>query len=80
MGRDDCACALQTIFLAAHALGVGSVWINQLRHVCDEAKVRDLLTAYGVPTTHKVYGCAALGYPAAEPRDKTLLAGRITYR
>jgi nitroreductase len=80
MGRDDCACALQTIFLAAHALGVGSVWINQLRHVCDEAKVRDLLTAYGVPTTHKVYGCAALGYPAAEPRDKTLLAGRITYQ
>ncbi len=80
MGRDDCACAMQTMFLAAHALGVGSVWINQLRHVCDEPKIRPLLTEYGVPASHKVYGCVALGYPAAEPRDKAILEGRITYR
>jgi len=80
MGRDDCACALQNLFLAAHAFGVGSVWINQLRHVCDEPQIRALLTVCGVPASHKVYGCAALGYPAAEPREKTILEGRVTYR
>ncbi len=80
MGADDCACALQNIFLTAHAHGVGSVWINQLRHVCDEPKTRDLLTAYGVPADHVVYGCAALGYPAAEPREKRILEDRLTYR
>ena len=80
MGREDCACALQNLFLAAHVFGVGSVWINQLRHVCDEPRIRSLLTAYGVPASHKVYGCAALGYPAADPREKFILDGRITYR
>lgn len=79
MGVDDCACALQNVFLTAHAYGVGSVWINQLRHICDEPKVRALLTAYGVPVDHAVYGCAALGYPAKPPREKTIAEGRITY-
>lgn len=78
MGADDCACALQNIFLTAHAYGVGSVWINQLRHVCDEPKVRTLLTSYGVPVDHVVYGCAALGYPAAEPREKQIADKCIT--
>ncbi len=80
MGVDDCACAMENIFLAAHALGVGSVWINQLRHVCDESAVRDLLTAYGVPADHAVYGSVALGYPAKGPSPKTLSEGTVTYR
>ena len=33
---EDNACALENIFLAAHSFGVGSVWINQLRDVCEE--------------------------------------------
>ena len=33
-GMLDCACALQNIFLAAHSMGIGSVWINQLRDIC----------------------------------------------
>ena len=80
MGVDDCACALQNMFLTAHAYGVGSVWINQLRHVCDDPKVRALLTAYGVPDDHMVYGCAALGYPAQLPKAKRVLENGITYR
>ncbi len=66
-GVEDCACALENVFLAAHALGIGSVWINQLRHVCDTPEVRKLLDAYGVPEDHAVYGVAALGYPASAP-------------
>jgi len=80
MAVDDCACALQNIFLAAHALGVGSVWINQLRHVCDDPEIRAMLTAIGVPPHHAVYGAAALGYPRKPPQEKTIRSDRIIYR
>ena len=38
-GMEDDACALENIFLAAHSLGIGSVWINQLRGICDEPEI-----------------------------------------
>lgn len=61
----DCACAVQNIFLAAHSLGIASCWINQLlAPTCDDPEVRRLLTEWGVPSDHKIYGCAALGYAA----------------
>lgn len=66
-GAEDCACALENIFLAANSLGIGSVWINQLRHVCDEESVRAMLNEIGVPGSHVVYGCAALGYAKTLP-------------
>ena len=37
-GMEDNACALENIFLAAHSFGIGSVWINQLRTLCDILK------------------------------------------
>lgn len=63
--REDCSCALQNIFLAAHSLGIGSVWINQLCDCSDDAGVRALLTEFGVPCDNTVRGTAALGYPKA---------------
>lgn len=65
-GRDDNACALQNIFLSAHSLGIGSVWINQLCGICDNEKIRSILSKIGIPEDHIVYGLAALGYPKAE--------------
>ncbi|MCF0225640.1 MAG: nitroreductase [Fibrobacter sp.] len=70
-GRDDNACALQNMFLAAHSLGIGSVWINQLRDICDNPIVRPLLRDLGIPDNHVVYGLAALGYSAKPPREVT---------
>lgn len=61
-GRDDNACALENIFLAAQSLGIGSVWINQLHGICDEPEIRKLLTKYEIPENHVVYGMAALGH------------------
>ena len=62
-GKEDNACALENIFLAAHSYGVGSVWISQLQGICDAKEIRPILDKIGVPADHVVYGMAALGYP-----------------
>ena len=76
----DCACALENIFLAAKSFGVSSCWINQLGQTCNDPDVRAYLTSLGVPDTHQVYGCAALGYaPADAPvKEKRVAEGTIT--
>lgn len=76
----DCACALENMFLAAASLGIGSCWINQIGQHCDDPDVRALLTELGIPATHKVYGCAALGYEPADaaPKPKKVKEGTVT--
>lgn len=72
-GREDDGCAMQTMFLAASSLGVGSVWINQLQGICDEPAVRAELDALGVPASCEVHGVCALGYAAnlLPPKERT---------
>ena len=65
-GAVDTACVLQNMFLAAHSLGVGSVWINQIRDCYDNAQVRAILTEAGIPENHICFGCAAIGYADCE--------------
>lgn len=76
-GLEDNACALENIFLAAHSFGIGSVWINQIRDICDSPSARALLKEWGVPDSHVVYGIAALGYPAPAPEKQIHKIGRI---
>lgn len=76
-GIEDNACALENIFLAAHSFGIGSVWINQIRDICDLPSARSLLTEWGVPENHVVYGIAALGYPAPAPKKELNKIGKI---
>lgn len=64
-GREDDGCAMQAMMLAAHSLGLGSVWINQLQGICDELAVRTELDALGLPGDHEVHGICALGHAAA---------------
>ena len=76
--RDDCACALENMFLAAHALGLATCWINQLGHDnCD--KLHDLLTEAGVPASHRVYGCCALGYAEHAPAPRKPRTETVSY-
>lgn len=76
-GKEDNACALENIFLAAHSFGIGSVWINQLQGICDEPAVREVLTQLGVPQDHLVYGLAALGYPTKELPQNVTKNGKV---
>ena len=68
--REDCACALENMFLAAHSLDIGSVWINQLNGICDRPNIRKVLDSLGVPLYNKVWGMAALGYPAPDQPER----------
>lgn len=74
--REDDACALQNIFLAAHSLGIGSVWINQMRDIFDDPRVNAELKWLGLSDDYEVHGMAALGYaaqvPAARERTSTI--------
>lgn len=76
-GKEDNACALENMFLAAHSLGIGSVWINQLQDICDVPEIRQYLQEIGVPDEHIVYGIAALGYAASEPNQEVIKKGIV---
>ena len=56
---------------------IGSVWINQLRTLCDDPEVRALLDEFEIPSDHVVYGMAALGYPADAPKKEIHKIGEI---
>jgi nitroreductase len=74
----DCALALGNMFLAAHALGVGSCWVNQLGPIGDEPGFRAHLTALGFPESHRVIGGLALGRPdGPRPPAPPRRSGRI---
>ena len=76
-GREDNACALENMFLAANSFGIGSVWINQLKDICDEPEIRSYLQEVGIPESHVVYGVAALGYSATEIKQDVSKKGII---
>jgi nitroreductase len=62
LGKDDNACAIENIMIAAHSLGIGSVWINQLQGISFAPEIRPILSEMQVPTENEVYGIVALGY------------------
>ena len=75
----DGAAAMENLLLMATDLGLGSCWINQIRECCDDAKVRALLTEYGVPENHIVICSAAIGYIAKETPAKPRKEGIVSF-
>lgn len=75
---EDGALALGNILLAAHALGLGACWVNQLGPICDEPDFRRLLTEFGLPPAFKIIGCAAIGHRAGDnPKAPARKPGRF---
>ena len=62
----DCSLALENIFLAAHSLGLGSCYINQLHWLRNDSGVRDFLLELGIPREHTICSAAAIGYIGKE--------------
>lgn len=78
-GMEDNACAMENIYLAAEALGIGCVWINQIRAICQAPTIREILDAWEIPSNHVIYGMAALGYRDDTPIQPKERIGKVNY-
>ncbi len=71
----DSALAIGNMMLAAHSLGIGSCWLNQLPGFTNMPLIRELMTDLEIPENHIIYGSVVMGYaaeilnPAAPRKD-----------
>ncbi len=59
----DCAAATQNLLLAAHALGLGAVWVGVYP---DDGLVSRLTQLFGLPPEVVPFALVAVGHPAEE--------------
>lgn len=78
-GVEDGSCALQNMMLAAHSLGLGSCWINQLKYCGEKPEVAAHLDSIGLPENRYVVGMLALGYAAEDGTEHARKEGLVTY-
>ena len=78
MWVQDCAAATQNMLLAAHAMGLGSVWVGVYPREERMAPLRKLLH---IPDTIQPFAILPLGYPAEylEPKEDHFLEERIRF-
>ncbi len=74
---DDGSLVLGNLLNAAHALDLGSCWINRAREVFDTPEGKELLKEWGIPESYRGVGNCILGYPDETPEAKPRLDGRI---
>lgn len=74
---DDGSLVMGNLLNAAHALGLGSCWINRAREYYDTAEGKELLKKWGIPESYRGVGNCILGYPDEEPAPKERQEGRI---
>ena len=64
MWVQDCSAATQNILLAAHALGLGAVWLGVHPVTSREEGIKRIL---GLPAGVECLSLVALGHPAGQP-------------
>ena len=74
-GTADASLVLGNMMNAAHAIGLGSCWINRERQMFDTDEGRELMRQFGLPEGLMGVGALSLGYPAkplppARPRKE----------
>lgn len=62
----DCALAMQNMFLAAEAVGVGSCWIHAIAGIFQGEEGEALKKELHIPATHIPYCSGAFGYKAMD--------------
>ena len=74
---DDGSLVMGNLLNAAHALDLGSCWVNRARETFDLPEGKELLKKWGIPEHYRGVGNCILGYAAEEPAPKPRLDGRI---
>ena len=59
----DCSAATQNILLAAHGLGLGSVWLGVYPR---EERIKSVIEFFNLPENIKPLSLISIGYPAEE--------------
>ena len=65
-GVQDASLVMGNLMNAAHALGLGSCWINRARETFQLPEGKALLEKWGVPQRYEGLGNCILGYAAQE--------------
>ena len=65
----DASCILENMMLAAHALGLGSCWINREQQMFETEEGKKLMLEWDLPVGLMGVGALSLGYPE-ENADK----------
>ena len=63
----DGSLAMGNMMLAAHAVGLGSCWINRAREEFEQPEWKAWLKSLGIEGDYEGIGHLALGYPDGEP-------------
>lgn len=74
----DGSCAMAQMYLAAHALGLGSCWINQLKDVENDSNYKELFENLGL-TNKIIIGSLSVGYSSTAPKPRELNRKRVRY-
>ncbi len=75
---NDGSLAMGNMMLAAHALGLGSIWINRARQEFESEEGREILKALGVEGEYEGVGHCCVGYIKGEiPVPKPRKEGRV---
>ncbi|MDO4322593.1 MAG: nitroreductase [Lachnospiraceae bacterium] len=69
---EDGSCVLENMMLAAHAVGLSSVWVHREKEMFESEEGKALLREWGLPDTLRGIGAIALGYAKEEPEQAAL--------
>ena len=74
----DGSLSMGNMMLAAHALGLGSCWINRAREEFDTEEGKEILRSLGIEGEYEGVGHCVVGYPAGElPKAAPRKDGRV---
>ncbi len=63
---EDGSLVLMNMMLAAHSLGLGTVWVHREREMFETSEGKALLKSWGLDPSLKGIGALAIGYPDSE--------------
>lgn len=75
----DGSLVLGNLMNAAHAIGLGSCWINRAREVFDTDEGKALLKKWGIEGDYIGVGNCILGYPDEQPQMKPRKENYVHY-